>query len=180
MKTAIKFLALSLVLVMTLTMLSSCGLFSSKPAKDPKDAKSALKDNDYKVEVVKDEEEALEVAASLATYAPRTWDMTDELEDLSDDLYDAYEEIGEIFDYELDVLDDFDRLVAAIHEDDEEAIAIFYFEEKDTAKELYEDYFEETFEIVTDLASELDIELVYGISGAMFWIGTEQAVKDAK
>ena len=49
MKKFTKILALSLALIMSVMMLASCAIFAAKPAKDPKDAEKALKDNDYTV-----------------------------------------------------------------------------------------------------------------------------------
>ena len=137
MKNVIKVLALSLVMVMMLGLLVSCG----GPNADPDKAEKALEDAGYEVTHADNEAEAFFMGG---------W-------------YDGCEDV--IFAYNED------------NEDD--AIYIWYFEEKENADEAWEDI-EDFAEKMMEEAEEEDIDLVAKKSGKMIYVGTKQAVKDAK
>ena len=131
---------LSMILVCILTVgcvfaLASCGA----PNKDPKAAKAALEEADYKVTLL--EGMLLEGAAAA---------------------------IG---------VEDLDAMLTAFKDDD--AISIYYFEEKEDAEEAYEKL-EELYNEAKEEADEDDPEIKLGKSGNMIWMGTKNAIKAAK
>ena len=131
---------LSMILVCVLMLgcvftLASCGA----PNKDPKAAKAALEEADYKVTLL--EGILLEGAAAS---------------------------IG---------VEDLDAMLTAFKDDD--AISIYYFEEKEDAEEAYEKL-EKLYNEAKEKADEDDPEIKLGKSGAMVWIGTKNAIKAAK
>lgn len=133
MKNVLKLLAISLVLVVMLGALASCG----GPNADPEKAEDALKDNDYEVIVADDK-------VSLAFYG----------------------------------LDNLECVITAYSEEDEDdAIMIFYFEEKEDADEAFDS---EIFEELIEEAEEEDEDIVVKKSGKMIYIGTKNAIKAAK
>ena len=90
-------------------------------------------------------------------------------------------------DYEVMLIDDKDALkyagvdgltayLSAVNED-EEAIVIYYFEDKDAANDAWEDIEKEVKEIQEE---EEDLEIVVKKSGSMIWYGTKAAIKAAK
>lgn len=137
MKNVIRVLALSLVMVMMLGLLVSCGA----PNKDPDKAKDALEDAGYEV-ILADNE----ISAALMG----GW-------------YDGCEAV----------------LMAYNEEDDDDGIWIWYFEEKEDADEAWDDI-EKFAEDLNEEAKEEDIDMVCKKSGKMIYVGTKQAIKDAK
>ena len=135
MKNVIRVLALSLVMVMMLGLLVSCG----GPNSDPKKAKEALEDADYEVIYASNELEAAFMGG---------W-------------YDGCEAV-----------------ILASNEDDE-GIYIWYFEEKDDADDAWEDI-EEFAKELQEEAEDEDIDLIIKKSGKMIYVGSKQAIKDAK
>ena len=139
MKNFVRVLSLALLIALLAVSLISCG----GPAKDPDDAKDALEDAGYEVE------------------------MQD------GDLLKGFAELAGI--------DGLVAMVEAAHEDDEEGIVIFYFEESKDAKEAFEsDYMQDMIEELEEEAEDEDMDVVIKQSGKMIWFGTKQAVKDAK
>ena len=137
MKSLIKVLALTLVMIMALGLLVSCGA----PNADPEKAEEALKDAGYKVILA---DNALS-AAFLGGW------------------YDGCEAV----------------LVATSEENEDDGIYIWYFEEKEDANNAWEDI-EEFAEELNEKAKDEDIDMVCKKSGKMIYIGTKQAIKDAK
>mgnify|MGYP003304130429 CR=1 FL=1 len=92
-------------------------------------------------------------------------------------------------DYAVTLIDDEDMLkysgmdglkavLTAFNEDDE-AIMIYYFDSAKDAKEAWED-FEDDIEEMKEEAEEADKKVVAKRSGKMIYVGTKQAVKDAR
>ena len=74
-------------------------------------------------------------------------------------------------------LDNLECVVSASSEDEDDGIVIFYFEEKEDAKDAFDSkIFEELAEEAED---ELD-DVVVKQSGKMIYIGTKNAIKAAK
>ena len=133
MKNVLRLVALSLVLVVMLGALVSCG----GPNADPKKAEEALEDNDYVV-IVADNK------ISLAVYG----------------------------------LDNLDCVITAYNEEDEDdAIIIFYFDDKEDADDAFDS---EIFEELAEEAEEEAKDIVVKKSGKMIYIGTKNAIKAAK
>ena len=172
MKKFARILALMLVAAMLCVVLAACG---GAPAEDPKDAKKALKDADYKVTLI-DDEDALEYydydGLEAILYAEKvdpemTMDELDEWEDLD----------GETVTFEK--------------------LVVYYFEDEDAAEEAFEDlekYLEGLFKgeqkeldaTIEDVAEELDVEVEIEfeweevvLDGCMVYIGTSGALSDA-
>ena len=131
MKKFTRILALTLVLVMTVAMFASC----AAPNKDPKKAKEALEENDYKVTLI---------------------DGT-----LAEAMYKGL-----------------DSYIAA-YKDEDNAVVIYYFDDKDTANEAWEDI-EKDVEELKEEVKEKDVEIVAKKSGKMIYFGSKDAVKAAK
>lgn len=149
-----KILSLMMVLALAVSCMfvfASCGGGGATPNEDPEEAKDALKDADYEVEMI--EGEALEYAFD----------------------YDGLEAVvaGVKMDADIEDIEDLEDL-----EDMKiEAVTIFYFEDEDAAKDAFEDIEDEA----GDSAEEMGIEdYVCKQSGKMVWIGTKAAVKAAK
>jgi len=70
-------------------------------------------------------------------------------------------------------------LMAYNEEDDDDGIWIWYFEEKEDADEAWDDI-EKFAEDLNEEAKEEDIDMVCKKSGKMIYVGTKQAIKDAK
>ena len=137
MKKFTRVLCLTLVAVMLCGVLASCG----GPAKDPADAKAALKDNGYTVTAM--DSSLISTMASV---------------------------LG------------FKGLEAVVNgEKDGEVVSIYYFEDADAAEAAYEKVEKLYQEAVDELAEEgVETELIFKKSGAMVYMGTKQAIKDAK
>ena len=75
-------------------------------------------------------------------------------------------------------LDNLECVITAFSEDDEDdAIMIFYFEEKEDADEAFDS---EVFEELAEEAEEDNEDVVVKKSGKMIYIGTKNAVKAAR
>lgn len=74
-------------------------------------------------------------------------------------------------------IEDLEAVVSGLKDDD--AVSIYYFEDKEAAEEAYEKL-EELFEEMKEEAEEEDVEVKLGKSGAMVWMGTKDAIKAAK
>lgn len=70
-------------------------------------------------------------------------------------------------------------VILAYNEESEDVIYIWYFDDKDSANEAWDDI-EKYAEELNEEAKEEDIDIVCKKSGKMIYIGTKQAVKDAR
>ena len=158
MRKALRILALTLITALLCTALTSCG----SPAKDPKDAVTALKENGYAVTV---DTEKLVVAGKDGEHV--TINYCDDKE-AADDLY---------------------KNLVAEKNKAEEKLDEAEKELKDAQKKLddMEDGFDKAaqqavvdgLQRVVDEAKKLvDVEI--GKSGTLVWVGTKAAIKAAK
>ena len=170
MKKFIKIMSLSLALIMSVMMFASCGLFAPKPADDPNEAYEALKDANYEAQLITNESGSglggLISGASMAT-------------------------LKAAFEIDNDV--EIDAIVVA--NDSSDMLYIFYFANKDDAKDFEEDREEALKDEIEDLeAKEDDMtandyekamdeleSTIIGRKGAMVWIAnSKDIVKAAK
>ena len=158
MKNFARVLALVLVAVMLGTVLIAC---AGKPAEDPKDAKSALKDAGYDVTLM-DEEATLSFLGfdGLEAYLV------------------AYKSDPDQSDYDEDEMKELDGETVQM-----DYIVIYYFEDEEAAEEAFEDMMAEMSE---EMADEYDIEVEFEfepkdakLDGCMIYVGTSDALKNA-
>lgn len=172
MKNFARVLALVLVAVMLCTVLIAC---AGKPAEDPKDAKSALKDAGYDVTLM-DEEATLSFLGfdGLEAYLV------------------AYKSDPDQSDYDEDEMEELDGETVQM-----DYIVIYYFEDEEAAEEAFEDLEDELNEDMEDMvdmmaemseemADEYDIEVEFEfkpkdakLDGCMIYVGTSDALKNA-
>ena len=76
------------------------------------------------------------------------------------------------------LMDGLEAYVAAF-DDDENAVFIYYFKDKDAANDAWDEIEEEIKELEEE-AKEEDVEIVSKKSGKMIYFGTKDAVKAAK
>lgn len=158
MKKFARILCLVLVAVMMCSLLASCG----SPAKDPKDAAAALKENGYTLTVDTD---SLIVAKKDSDYITINY-CTDE--EAATKAYDEAKAALDKAEEELKKLEDELK------------------EKQDEYDEMEEGALKDLAKIGLDAAKEA-VELAknaknykLGKSGNMVWMGTKQAIKDAK
>ena len=172
MKNFARILALLLVATMLCVMLASCGT----PAEDPKEAKKALKDADYEVTLI-DDEDVLEYydydGLEAILYASKI-DPEIDLDDKDED----WEELdGETVTYEY--------------------IVIYYFEDEGAAEDAFKDLEDELndemeweADYVADETNEnndalnVEVEVKFDwkeatLDGCMIYVGTTGALSDA-
>ena len=156
MKKFTKILSLSLVLIMTVLMVASCGIFAPKPAKDPGDAEDALKENDYTVTLAEND---IALAAMSAAFN-------------CGDLEAAITAF------------DKDESITILYFKDKEDANDFYDDMKEEMDEAEKELKEEKDDMDEDDYKELKEELdnyVLGKSGTMVWMASSKdAVKAAK
>lgn len=158
MKKFARILCLTLVAVMLCAALASCGA----PAKDPADAVAALKEAGYTVTVDTD---ALVSAVKDGEHITiHYYDDADKAAEKYEDLKEAKEKAEEALKEAEDKLAEKQKEV----EDMEDGLA------KNAAEAIVDQ-----LQKAVDAAKE-EADVVVGKSGSMAWVGTKQAVKDAK
>ena len=153
MKKFVKIMAVALVAVMAIAVLASCG--GGAPNSDPKKAISALQKNGY--------ETSLSFVAADGVIAKAACDAAGATLGVKEG-----ECIAMVVGMKLESEDD----------EDGEMIMIYYFSSAAIAKDVWES---EAFKAIREEALEdAPEDAVVNISGAMIFIGTKQAVKDAR
>lgn len=170
MKKFVKIMSLSLALIMSVMMFASCGLFDPKPADDPNEAYEALKDANYEAQLITNESGSglggLISGASMVTFKAL---------------------------FKIDDAVAMDAIVVASDSSDE--LYIFYFADKNDAKDFADDREEALKDEIEDLeakeddmtANDYEKEMeklestIIGRKGAMVWIAnSKDIVKAAK
>ena len=175
-KMTLKLTALA-ILVCNLFLLSSCGLFVKKPNFDLADAEDNLKDEDYSV-VYLDDEDSLGIGIVEMLRASKDDDMVYvcvyEKQKLADLAYEEYklQYEAEVDSYELQIKE-YKYMIKAYADE---------LEDKDGSGD-YDNMLEQYEEKLEDLEEELE-ELkenyVFGKKGKTVWYGTKDAIDATK
>ena len=159
MKKLVRILSLTLVVVMMCAALASC----ASPAKDPKDAAAALKENGYTVTVegekmvsaLKDDE------FIVINYCDDKDEAKEMYEEAKDELADAEEELAE-------AREELEKAKEELEKVKDNAIQKGIAEGAVAAAEK-----------IVEMAEKY-VGCEVGQSGTVVWLGTKQAIKDAK
>lgn len=150
MKKALKILSAALIVVLAIGLLVACG-----PSKDPAKAKKALEDAGYEVEAI--------IASN------------------SDEEKEALDQMAQDSDLEAG---DVEAMVAATKSEEAEDIGdfiyIYYFKDGDVANKFWDAHKEDLEKTVESYKEEIGKDVKYEKSGSIIYMGTEQAIKDAK
>ena len=162
-----KLLAVLLVAVMMLT-LTSC---FANPKLDFDEAEDNLKDHDYTVKIIDDEDDLdVGIVQSLTAYSEDGDDFLYIIE------YDSarYAKLA----YKM-IKQEYDAEVATLELEIEQIEYILDHYEDDLTSDEIDNYEDELKELKDEL-EETEEEYLFGIKGKYVWIGTESAIEDSK
>lgn len=160
MKKLIRILSLVVMAALLCTMLVAC---SGKPAEDYREAKKALKEAGYEVDIEQENEDGEEYTVLEA----HKFDPEIDMDDIIDEL-EAMEGETVVYDY----------------------VMVIYFEDEEAAEEAFEGWIQRQLEDIVSGAEKrvkrweeyVDVEFELGeptLDGCMIYVGTPNALSDA-
>lgn len=167
------------VMTFAMILIIAFGLVACSVPHDFKEARSNLRDNEYTVTVYNKDDVVISnkyslILGMLSSYVYDDEDTTKEINKIVDDIQNRI----------LHLEKDLDKVLIAVDEDNENILFALYFEESKTAREYY-DLIEEIFKIGKREGLEAFDEikksdLTYGVTGAVIYFGTKDAVKASR